>query len=218
VTGNTFIGNVSAVYLDNSPSLYDINNIFSGNFLAYNDVGLTALPSVERNIIQNNVFLENYQQVSVQGRGDLLGNQWDKDGIGNYWSNYVGYDRAGDGVGDMPYRSEKLFESLADAHPVLRLFAYSPTTQALDFAASAFPSLRPDPKLMDTAPRMRYSIPPEIAAGSQQVSPAFLAAALALLGAGALVCALALRGRPQPGMTGIRRVKTRQAGVPAGAE
>lgn len=218
VTHNTFVGNVSAVYLDNSPSLYDEYNTFSGNFLAYNDIGLTALPSVERNIFQNNVFLENYQQVSVQGRGDLLGNHWDKDGVGNYWSNYVGYDRAGDGVGDMPYRSEKLFESLADNYPVLRLFAYSPTTQALDFAASAFPSLRPDPKLIDTAPRMRYQLPPEIATDSQQVSPAFLAAALALLSAGVLMCGLTLRGRPQPGVTGMQGTKTRQAGVSAGAE
>lgn len=212
VTGNSFIGNVSAVYLDNSPSLYDVNNIFSENFLAYNDVGLTALPSVKRNIFQNNTFLENYQQVSVQGRGDLLGNLWDKDGIGNYWSNYVGYDRAGDGVGDLPFRAEKLFESLTDAHPALRLFAYSPTTQALDFAASAFPALRPDPKVIDTAPRMRYHLPPEITAGPRDVSLPLLAVGLALLGVGAAVWGLAARGQP------VRSLQTIQAGVPAGAE
>lgn len=212
VTHNTFIGNVSAVYLDNSPSLYDVNNVFSENFLAYNDVGLTGLPSVKRNIFQNNTFLENYQQVSVQGRGDLLGNLWDRDGIGNYWSNYVGYDRAADGVGDLPYRAEKLFESLTDAHPVLRLFAYSPTTQALDFAASAFPSLRPDPKVIDTAPRMHYRVPLEISGGSRRVSLPFLAVGLALLGLGAAVWWLAARGQP------VRSVKFNQAGVPAGAE
>lgn len=212
VVHNTFVGNVSAVYLDNSPSLYDVNNLFSDNFLAYNDVGLTALPSVQRNIFQNNTFLDNYQQVSVQGRGDLLGNLWDKDGLGNYWSNYVGYDRAADGVGDLPFRAEKLFESLTDAHPVLRLFAYSPTTQALDFAASAFPSLRPDPKVIDTAPRMRYSVPLEIAAGPRRVSLPFLAVGLVLLGLGAAVCGLAVRGQPGQSTRSI------QAGVPAGAE
>ncbi len=212
VVHNTFIGNVSALYLDNSPSLYDVNNLFSENFLAYNDIGLTALPSVKRNIFQNNTFLENYQQVSVQGRGDLLGNLWDKDGIGNYWSSYVGYDRAADGVGDLPFRAEKLFESLTDAHPALRLFAYSPTTQALDFAASAFPSLRPDPKVIDTAPRMRYHVPPEIAAGPRDVSLPLLVVGLALLGVGAAVWGLAARGQP------ARPIQTIQAGVPAGAE
>ncbi|MBK8138327.1 MAG: hypothetical protein IPK52_21365 [Chloroflexi bacterium] len=122
VSDNAFVGNVAAIYLDNSPSLYDQYNTFSRNFIAYNDVGLIGLPSVKRNIFQYNTFLENYQQIGVQGRGNLLGNLWNKDGIGNYCGNYVGYDRDGDGVGDMPFRAEKLFESLVDSEPILRLF------------------------------------------------------------------------------------------------
>jgi nitrous oxidase accessory protein len=120
-----------SIFLDNSPSLYDEYNTFTQNFFAYNDVGVMGLPSVQRNIFQNNTFLENYQQVSVQGRGNLLGNLWNQDGIGNYWSNYVGYDRDGDGVGDVPYRAEKLFESLTDSEPVLRLFATAPPARPL---------------------------------------------------------------------------------------
>lgn len=194
VTNNLFIGNVAAIYLDNSPSLYDEYNTISQNFIAYNDVGLMGLPSVERNIFQNNTFLENYQQVSVQGRGNLLGNLWNQDGIGNYWSNYVGYDSDGDGIGDMPYRAEKLFESLSDSEPILRLFTFSPASQAIDFAASAFPSLRPDPKVIDEAPRMHYIMPAGIAASSQSVSLPFLAAMLLLLGMGVAICIVPLRG------------------------
>ncbi len=191
---NQFIGNVVAVYLDNSPSLYDSYNIFSHNFVAYNNIGLVGLPSVKQNIFQDNTFLENYQQISVQGRGNLLGNLWSKDGIGNYWSNYIGYDRNGDGVGDMPYREEKLFESLADNEPILRLFNFSPASQVIDFAASAFPSLRPDPKVIDEAPKMHYVMPAGLEESAQAVSVPFLAATLILSVIGGAICALALRG------------------------
>lgn len=187
VTGNIFAGNVAAVYLDNSPSLVDEYNTFSHNFFAYNDVGLMGLPSVQRNIFQNNTFLENYQQISVQGRGNLLGNLWNKDGIGNYWSNYIGYDRDGDGIGDMPFRAEKLFESLSDSEPVLKLFAFSPASQAVDFAASAFPSLRPDPKVVDEAPLMQYVIPVVIAGTPPGVSLPLLVVTLLLLAIAAAV-------------------------------
>lgn len=194
VSDNIFIGNVAAIYLDNSPSLVDEYNTISRNFIAFNDIGLVGQPSVKRNIFQNNTFLENDQQVSVQGRGDLLGNIWSQDGTGNYWSSYIGYDRDGDGVGDRPFRAEKLFESLADQNPALRLFSFSPASQAIDFAAAAFPSLRPDPKVIDEAPQMRYSIPPGLSQPPQGVSLPFLAAALGLSGIGAALCLFTLRG------------------------
>ena len=213
VTNNLFIGNVAAIYLDNSPSLYDEYNTISKNFIAYNDVGLMGLPSVERNIFQNNTFLENYQQISVQGRGNLLGNLWNQDGIGNYWSNYVGYDRDGDGIGDMPYRAEKLFESLSDSEPILRLFTFSPASQAIDFAASAFPSLRPDPKVIDEAPRMHYIMPAGVAASSQSVSLPFLAATLLLLGMGVAICIVPLRGYGLRRGSTLKHPETVQAGT-----
>lgn len=195
VSDNLFIGNVAAIYLDNSPSLYDVYNTFSRNFIAYNDVGLIGLPSVQRNLFQNNAFYENHQQVSVQGRGHLLGNLWSQDGVGNYWSNYVGYDRDGDGIGDIPFRAEKLFESLADSAPVLRLFNFSPASLAVDFAASAFPSLRPDPKVIDEAPVLHYVIPTGLGSVSQTAPLSFLIVTLILLSIGTAICVFALRGR-----------------------
>ncbi|MEZ4672223.1 MAG: nitrous oxide reductase family maturation protein NosD [Anaerolineae bacterium] len=191
---NVLVGNRTGLYIDNSPALYDINNTVTGNFFGYNDMGIAALPSTTRNIFQSNTFLENNQQVSVQGRGNLLGNTWQQDGIGNYWSDYVGYDGDGDGIGDMPYRAEKLFENLSDSEPILRLFTFSPASQAIDFAASAFPSLRPDPKVIDESPRMHYIMPAGIAASSQSVSLPFLAATLLLLGMGVAICIVPLRG------------------------
>ena len=156
---NWLVGNRVGLYLDNSPSLYEGFNEFSGNIFAYNDIGVTQLPNVERNLFAENTFLDNTQQVSVRGRGTLQGNTWTVNGIGNYWSDYAGYDANSDAVGDMAYLSEKLFESLADANPSLRFFIYSPASQAIDMAAVAFPSLRPETRLTDEAPLTRYTLP-----------------------------------------------------------
>jgi nitrous oxidase accessory protein len=155
VTENWLIGNRVGLYVDNSPFNPNAESIFSRNLIAYNDLGVTMLPNVANNIFSANIFLDNTQQSSVNGRGNLQGNSW----TGNYWSDYAGYDADSDGIGDIPYRSEKLFESLSDEYPNLRFFIYSPAVQALDFAAGAFPSLRPDARLIDTMPLMNYSIP-----------------------------------------------------------
>lgn len=215
VERNVVAGNRSALYLDNSPTLSDANNRLIDNLFAYNDIGISALPSVAHNIFQRNAFLENTQQVSTLGRGNLLRNIWQLDGFGNYWSDYIGYDGNRDGIGDMPYRAEKLFEGLADEHAALRLFTYSPASQTLNFAAAAFPSLRPDPKVIDDAPLMSYTIPGHIAKQGQGVSPAFLAAALLLLGAGTVVCLFALRSSRNEGphpQRGLRQPMTTKTG------
>ncbi|MCC6614125.1 MAG: nitrous oxide reductase family maturation protein NosD [Anaerolineae bacterium] len=210
---NVVVGNRAGLYIDNSPALYNINNFVKGNFFGYNDIGIAALPSTARNIFQRNTFLENAQQIGVLGRGNLLGNAWQQDGSGNYWSDYVGYDGDDDGIGDTPYRAEQLFESLADGEPVLRLFAFSPASQAIDFAASAFPSLRPDPKVIDEAPMMDYLMPVAVAGSPQTVSLPLLAATLLLVGIGTTICMAVLRGRTSQ-RTSTRRYSDQvQAGI-----
>ncbi len=116
-------------------------------------------PAVKRNIFTENTFLENMEQVSVRGGGQLEGNDFTVDGQGNFWSDYTGYDADGDGLGDLAYQPRSLFESLLDRHPSLRLFLMSPAQQAIDMASKAFPIMRPPPKLTDAAPLMTPVLP-----------------------------------------------------------
>ncbi|MBZ0309846.1 MAG: nitrous oxide reductase family maturation protein NosD, partial [Anaerolineae bacterium] len=181
-TGNQFIGNQVGLYLDNSPSLYDTYNYYRDNLFAYNDVGVVTLPSVERNVFQQNSFLGNLEHVGMWGREIENRNIWSQDGIGNYWSGYVGYDRNGDSIGDTPFRADKLFENLTDRYPVLKLFKYSPAAQTIEFTASAFPVIRPTAKVVDNAPLMTAPVPAHLLKPADSpISVPFLAFSLGLM-------------------------------------
>ena len=154
VTGNRMVGNRVGVYVDNSPPEPGATVTFERNLFAYNEIGAELLPNVKRNHYVDNVFLENGEQVAIAGAGDASGSNWSVAGRGNFWSDYVGFDADGDGVGDLPYRAQSLFENLLSNHPELRLFQLSPAADALDLAARAFPIFQPRPKLADEHPLM----------------------------------------------------------------
>jgi nitrous oxidase accessory protein len=156
VEDNLFLDNRVGIFLDNSPLTPDAIGLFDHNALSYNDIGIAFLPATHGNIFTDNTFGENQEQVAIQGGGTIHGNQWSLNGRGNYWSDYVerGYDADGNGVGDVAYQSDRLFESLMDAESSLRYFTYSPAVQAIEFAARTFPIARPLPKLKDDYPLM----------------------------------------------------------------
>ena len=154
VEANRFVNNRIGAQVDTSPREPNIEHYWIGNVFAYNEVALGIMPSVKRNTLTENSFIDNVQNVTILGGGELKGITWSVDGRGNYWSDYAGYDANGDGVGDVPYLSQHLFESLMDDHPQLRLFLFSPAAMAVDFAAEAFPAVRPRTRFVDDAPLM----------------------------------------------------------------
>ena len=184
VRGNRFVANRVAVFVDGAPAG---GAVLAGNLLGAGEVGVRLLPNVRGLAVRDNAFLENAEQAEIAGGGgDAEGNVWRS----NYWSDYVGYDAGSDGVGDVPYRSERLFEDLAARRPELRLFAFSPAVRAIDFAARAFPIVRPQPKLTDHAPRLVAPLPtgaPPLAAGPPAPGASLASAAALLAGALALL-------------------------------
>ena len=110
-TGNRSVANRIGVYIDNSPREPDATVDFSDNVIAYNEIGLEVLPLVKRNTYSQNLFVENGEQVSISGGGVLSDNNWSAGGLGNYWSDYRGFDADGDGVGDIAYAPSSLYDS-----------------------------------------------------------------------------------------------------------
>lgn len=182
---NLSVGNRIGIHLDNSPSSVDIVHVYRRNVIAYNDVGIAFAPSVTRNYFTENTMLDNVEQVAVLGAGGRTfgGNKFTVDGVGNYWSDYRGYDLDKDGFGDIPYKAEGLFESLMDREPKLRMFLFSPSQHAVEMAARAFPLVTPRPKVTDTAPLME-PVRAEITITARSGGGSMWFAALGLLAVG----------------------------------
>ncbi|MFO0787094.1 MAG: nitrous oxide reductase family maturation protein NosD [Phycisphaerales bacterium] len=189
VRDNLLIGNRSGVYLDGSPFTAAQPGEFTGNTLAFNDVGFTFLPSAKGNEISGNNFIDNIDQVSVSGRGTLAANAFWKGERGNFWSDYSGYDQNNDGIGDFVHESQTLFENLLDKQPALRLFLFSPAQQAIEFVGRAVPAVRPEAKFTDEVPLMRpVAVRPEVRSSQGDGVPLFGAGVLlTLAGVGVVI-------------------------------
>ncbi len=199
--GNAILANRVGLYIDNSPSSSESKGLIRENLVAFNETGLLATPITHGNEITRNAFVENEEQAASHGRGELTANRFASRGVGNFWSDYSGFDRDGDGIGDLPHEPRSLFYHLLAGEPNLRLFVHSPAQQAIEFTARAFPDLRPSPTLTDPAP---LANPPALdvpvaGAPARTVSMALLAAGL-VGSAGAVSLALARQhGLPAAG-------------------
>ncbi len=145
----------SNVISDNVVGLFfeaTTDNAFRRNIIAKNDVALEMFQNSTGNRFEENNFLDNVTPLLLIGKS--TGSKWSVAGRGNYWSDYAGYDMDGDGIGDVPMRIENAFEYLEGRNANVRLFLYSPASQALALAARAFPVLGISQEV-DAAPLMR---------------------------------------------------------------
>lgn len=200
IVNNLFLDNRIGAHLDNSPRERGSIGHFEGNVFAYNDIGVNLMPSVRNNVFTGNSFVDNEQQVGIAGGsgGRVSENEWTQNGRGNYWSDYVGYDGDADGLGDVAYKSERLFENLMDQNSSLRLFIYSPVEQAIDFAARAVPFVKPQPKLEDKAPLMSPQLPPNSPVKDEGSRSSMWLASFGLLLMAAVILALGSQSNLRP--------------------
>jgi nitrous oxidase accessory protein len=186
--GNWFLDNSVGLFLEDSPSSFQASCTFRGNLVGGNDTGVALQPSVARVLFQDNAFVANRLQVAVHGRSREGLNRWSQDGRGNYWSDYIGFDADGNGIGDTPYRVEHFFEDLASRWPGAELLRLGPAAAALEMAARAFPIGKPQPVLTDEYPLLS---PPAGLGRPPQAEPR---AALAGAGLASIAVALGVLG------------------------
>lgn len=110
---------------------YSDNNIVINNTISQCDRGIWSIQSssylnITQNIFRNcevgiflnsgtdNSIIYNNQLINQYNAFDYGNNQWDYNGIGNYWNDYSGIDDNDDGIGDTPH----LIENAIDYFPI----------------------------------------------------------------------------------------------------
>ncbi len=135
---------------DLSPFQPDSSIEIRNNRFAYNGIGIQFNSETGGNNIVDNIFEGNLTQVTYGGRSDNSAkNFWQ----GNYWDDYQGFDRNGDGVGDQKHELYAYADQIWIELPMARFFRSSPVMELLDFLERLAPFSTPDLILRDEKPR-----------------------------------------------------------------
>jgi nitrous oxidase accessory protein len=145
IENNIVAGNARGFFI------YDAEYItLRGNLVVDNQIGVHLSAGSTRNEVETNDFIANQEQIKyVASRDETWGAKQ-----GNHWSNYLGWDRDGNGRGDIPYEANDMVDRLSWKHPMMKLLLGSPAVQTLRLIARQFPLLRA-PSVVDPNPRMQ---------------------------------------------------------------
>jgi nitrous oxidase accessory protein len=189
----------SNLILDNSRGIFLNNaagNVFENNDIVDNDLAIQLNGGCDDNRFSGNNFLDNLSDLLLDVSDRET--QWaDEDG-GNHWSRYRGYDLDGDGIGDVSFGVQNVFQIMETKVPEVRFYLLSPASEVLRAAERALPILNLG-DVEDPLPLMRaannHRVPWE-AAGNFNGGPSPLWAGLYIAGAVLPLGALVYLSRP----------------------
>jgi nitrous oxidase accessory protein len=174
VAENVVTGNRVGIQVDGPPAGAPDEVRIYRNTVALNRAGVSLYPSAHATFFANS-FVENAVQVIAQGTGVAGKNAWAFEGVGNHWSDYRGYDLAGEGVGDVAYVTGGAVERLLRRTPVLEALASGPAFGLLRAVGDRW--IEREPVVEDPLPLMRPASPPATSPGASTLAAAALGAA-----------------------------------------
>lgn len=155
IIGNEIVHCAHGIMTD-SPSNPLNRIVFINNRIAHNVTGIYFYGERGGHVAIGNRFQSNLWPVRIIGNGDPMNDTW----WGNYWDDYQGFDRDGDGFGDTPYDYYVYADRIWMDTPMAKFFRDAPVLELLDFLERLAPFSSPNLILRDPAPRMRPDVPP----------------------------------------------------------
>ena len=125
-------------------------NTLEGNIIDTAEIGIHLTAGSENIKIFGNSFINNPTQVKYVSNKKQ---EWSKDGRGNYWSNYLGWDMDNDGIGDAIFEPNDGIDKLVWQYPEMKMIMDSPAILILRWVQKQFPVLKP-PGVKDSYPLM----------------------------------------------------------------
>lgn len=132
---------------------------FKGNRFAFNGIAVRFTSELGGNVLTDNSFEGNLTDVVQMGRGKAGLNEWRN----NYFADYQGFDRDGDGIGDTPHEQYSYADQIWIEQPAAQFFKTAPVLELLDFLERLAPFSLPEMQLKDPSPRF---VKPALAARS----------------------------------------------------
>ncbi len=129
-------------------------NHITDNLFANSEIGIHLTAGSEDNLLYNNAFINNQTQVKYVA---TRSQEWSQQRHGNYWSDYLGWDRNADGIGDVAYEPNDAVDKLLWRYPTARLLMHSPAVEMLRWVQREFPVLRPQ-GVKDSYPLMHTPV------------------------------------------------------------
>ncbi len=142
-----------AGYQPEGKALFIYNSLFNHirrNVLADSDIGIHLTAGSENNGFSENAFINNNKQVKYVANRTQ---DWSVSQLGNYWSDYLGWDMDGDGKGDVAYEPNDGVDRLLWKYPTAKLLFNSPAIEILRWVQRQFPVLK-SPGIIDSYPLM----------------------------------------------------------------
>lgn len=125
-----------------------VNNTFISNQFRHSDLGIHLTAGSEGNQFTRNAFINNQVQVKYVSSREQ---EWSVDQVGNYWSNYLGWDMNADGIGDAGFEPNDDIDKLLWKYPEADILMDSPAVLLLRWVQRSFPVLK-SPGVRDSYP------------------------------------------------------------------
>ncbi len=115
------------------------------NTIKYNtvdtaEIGIHLTAGSEHSKVYGNNFINNPIQVKYVSNKRQ---EWSVGGVGNYWSNYLGWDLDGDGKGDTAFEPNDSIDKMVWQYPEAKVLLDSPAVLLLRWVQNQFPILKP---------------------------------------------------------------------------
>ncbi|WP_457598541.1 right-handed parallel beta-helix repeat-containing protein [Hydrogenimonas sp.] len=147
---NTIMRHSQAIYIDSKQKEKGMQRYIIKNEIAFNNEAFHFHALIKNNTIRQNNIFANLSDVVK----DIRGIESTENDIGhNYWGNYRGFDRDGDGIGDTPYMVLIFADKLWQFDHHLKFFYAAPVLSAIDFIERLAPFSEPVLLLEDPRPR-----------------------------------------------------------------